>query len=132
MKIYRGHPGPPESTVTVHEGGTTRPLYRPAVGDLGYGWGDGGMLATRLALALAGDVLDDDHEATKIYQRLKHRTVRLWPADQPWMITEADLKAQIEDIRKVERETAQMRAMVAREPAPVVNEGGLGIGGKTP
>jgi hypothetical protein len=51
----------------------------------------------------------------------------LWPADQSWSIGEDQVRAHIANIDEVEQQTAQTRAMVAREPAPVANEGGIGV-----
>lgn len=124
MKTYRGTPGPPENAVTVEDTSGLRIISPPA---LGFGWGDGGPPATHLALALASDVLGDRDAAMRVYQRLKHRTVALWQADAPWTITESEIRVQIDEILKVERETAQTRMMVAREPAPVAMEGGRDI-----
>jgi hypothetical protein len=125
VKTYRGTPGPPEAVVTVEDAnGSVRTIDPPVVG---FGWGNGGPASTQLALMFAMDMLGSREHATCIYQRLKHRTVATWRADQPWTITEAELRAQIDDILKVERETAQARAMVAQEPAPIVMEGGRDI-----
>jgi len=128
MKIYKGELGPALGVVVmVGEGAQISPLLPGLAGD-GYGWGDGGPASTRLALALAVDVLGDEGRAMRVYQRLKHRLVTGLRKESGWTITEDEIVAQIADIEKVERDTATIRGMVAREPAPVVMEGGQGIG----
>jgi len=125
MKIFRGVPG---GQVTVEDGGKVTVL--PSVGNtkLGFAWGNGNAEAGHLALALAENVLGHQ-EATRFYQRLKHRTVMTWTAASQWSISEKDLLSHIEDMRQNERDSAQAKAMVAQQPAPVVYEGGTGIGG---
>lgn len=124
MKIYRGQPG---GQVTVEEGGKVTVL--PSLRKSGFAWGNGGAESSHLALALAGNVLGDLDEAARFHQRLKHRTVMTWTAASQWSISEKDLLSHIDDMRQNERESAQAKAMVVQQPAPVVYEGGTGIGG---
>lgn len=120
MRTYRGTPGD-MSKVTVESGaGAIRSLN--AKGQ--FAWGDGSMNSLFLAKAILEDVLGNENEAVIFMMRFKHRVVMAWRADQSWTITDAEVHTVIEDIRRVERETAQIRAMVAREPPPVVSEGG--------
>ena len=128
MKKFSGIPGAPPR-VNVAAGDSVLPIELPAPPPW---WGNGGPGPTQLALALAKGALGDDNEAMaiKVHQRLKWRTVAAWPSSQPWMITEAEIKAHIDEILKWERETAQARKMVELEPPPVVMEGGGGVGGK--
>src|SRR5258706_1860813 len=125
MKVYRGQPG---GQVTVEDGGKVTVL--PSVNaKMGFSWGSGGAEACHLSLALAENVLGDHEEAVRFYQRLKHRTVMSWTKSSQWSISEKDLLSHIEDMRQNERESSQAKAMVAQQPAPVVYEGGTGIGG---
>jgi hypothetical protein len=127
MKIYRGTPGDPPKVI-VEDGDGIRMLapnpYHP------FAWGDGSVGAADLARAIIADVTGDDREALNLMMRVKHRVVATWTAGEPWTITDAEIRGVIEEIRKIERETSQIRAMVAREPRPVVNEGG-GVGWKS-
>ena len=125
MKVYRGTPG---GQVTVEDGGKVTVL--PSVNvKMGFAWGSGGAEASHLSLALAESVLGDHEEAVRFYQRLKHRTVMSWTKSSQWSISEKDLLSHIEDMRQNERESSQAKAMVSQQPAPVVYEGGTGIGG---
>ena len=127
MKIFRGNPGPPERVVTVEDRGGIRILRSFVLPSALFSWGDGSLGSRHLTQSLAVEVIGEGDGATKIYVRLMHRTVMTWQPDQPWMCTEAEIKMQIDAILQVERETAQSRLMVAREPAPVVREGGRDI-----
>lgn len=128
VKTYRGFPGPPEAKVTVDDPGGPR-FLEPGNSEVGFDWGKKARpaAAVQLAIALATDVTGDAMIAARIYQRLKHRTVLLWADGQPWSITHKELSDHVADILKIERDTAGERAAVARQPAPVVNEGGGGV-----
>jgi hypothetical protein len=126
LKIFRGMPG---GQVTVEDGGKVSVLPPVDPARVDFTWGNGGAGASHLSLALAESVLGDHREAVRFYQRLKHRTVMSWTANSQWTITEKDLLSHIEDMRQNERESAQAKAMVSQQPAPVVYEGGTGIGG---
>lgn len=131
MKIFRGVPGdPPTVTVSIDDVAVF-PIHIDA--PLPW-WGNSGLGVgpKELSLAIAKSVLEDDMLALKIHQRLKYRVVAQWRSDQPWSITADQVKAQVDDILRIERESQSMVAAIAREPVPVVMEGGLGIAGKTP
>jgi hypothetical protein len=127
-KTFRGTPGDPPK-VTVEENGLVRMLASLAAPDLvrPFAWGDGSIGATDLAMALIVDVLGDKNEGIRLKMRLKHRLNiprpgdPFWRAGEPWEMTDGQLSALIEDIRRVERDTAQSRAMAAREPTPIVD-----------
>src|SRR5258706_6813638 len=125
-KIYRGMHG---GQVTVEDGGkvTVLPPFDPTRVD--FAWGNSSAGASHLSLALAESVLGNREEAVRFYQRLKYRTVMLWPKAGQWSISEKDILSHIEDMRQNERMSAQAKAMVAQQPAPVAYEGGTGIGG---
>src|SRR5258706_15904240 len=125
-KIYRGMHG---GQVTVEDGGkvTVLPPFDPTRVD--FAWGNSSAGASHLSLALAESVLGNREEAVRFYQRLKYRTVMLWPKAGQWSISEKDILSHIEDMRQTERMSAQAKAMVTQQPAPVAYEGGTGIGG---
>src|SRR5258706_4361664 len=125
-KIYRGMPG---GQVTVEDGGKVTVLPPFDSTRVDFAWGNSNAGASHLSLALAESVLGNREEAVRFYQRLKHRTVMLWPKAGQWSISEKDILSHIDDMRQNERMSAQAKAMVAQQPAPVVYEGGTGIGG---
>ena len=126
---YQGHE---DGSVTVIDGKKKKALDRaesiglfPAAP---FEWGSGTTPgAARLSIAIARHALGNDHDAVKIYQRLKYRLVAEFKKGQPWSTTKDRVLEIVEDIRKVERETSGERAAVAREPAPVVSDGGAGV-----
>jgi hypothetical protein len=126
-KTYRGYIGPDgAATVTMDDGSGARRLL-PEVAAAGFTWGEKGRTPgeNQLALAILDDALGDADEATRVYQRFKHRTVALWSAGAPWTITLREIIAIVADIKDVERNhTAKARAIVGSQVAPVVNEGG--------
>lgn len=86
------------------------------------------VAGSRLALAILADHLKDDAEAVRLASRFKWRVIVELPAGKPWTITADKIDATLDAIRGVERDTAGQRAAVAREPTPVVSEGGPGLG----
>jgi hypothetical protein len=133
-KTYRGVPGDPPK-VTVNG----RKLANPIVDGVGFDWGSlapGGdaavyrrraMTVTRLALAICADLMGID-EGRKVYMRIRQRIVETWPSHAPWSITSRELLAHVEDMRRVQTEYEVERRRVNLEPAPVVFEGGGGVG----
>jgi hypothetical protein len=150
-RTYRGHPDF-RSTITVEDGGGPRIIKAPNE-EVGFAWGNPFtnvvprlmtvdevaedraikgrhvQASDQLAKVLAMDFLGSEEEATKVYQRLKRRTVSVWRHDQPWSLTERELRTLLDDIEKIERDTAQMRHMMATQVAPIVHVGGIGPGG---
>ncbi len=76
----------------------------------GFAWGYAGSGPAQLALALAADVLGDDQRAVAVHQGLKFALVARWDQDQPWTLTERELR---DKILEVEMERAR-----GREPQP--------------
>jgi hypothetical protein len=109
LKIYTGYRLPGEqgtagaALVTVHqEGRQPRPLdprldvRRHADG---LNWGYGGSGPAQLALALAADVLQDDEQARRVYQKLKSRVIGRLPQDG-WTLSEEQLQAAIQEMQQ--------------------------------
>jgi hypothetical protein len=108
-KTYTGYRLPGEqgtagaALVTVHqEGRQPRPLD-PRF-DLrrhadGLNWGYGGSGPAQLALALAADLLQDDEQARRVYQKLKVRVIGRLPQDG-WTLSEEQLRASIQEIQQ--------------------------------
>lgn len=130
MRVYRGLPGGVAKVTVQMNDGLPRVLryYRQGVG---FGWGNGLLPASHLAFALAASVTGNEAVADKVHLRLKHRLLVNVKADQPWTFTDAEILQHISSIQEIETSTAMSRRMVAQEPAPVVMEGGLGVGGRT-
>jgi hypothetical protein len=61
----------------------------------GFEWGYGGSGPAQLALALAADLLKDDVQAQKVYQRLKFKLVGGLP-NHGWELAEDRLRAGID------------------------------------
>lgn len=127
MKVYRGKASFPNAVTVEADSGSPPSPLQPALAALGYSWGNTSPGDARLALAILTDVLGSEAEASRYHQRLKHRMVQTWPAEQDWTCTEDEVRLHIEDMRRIEREAAPMVRQMAREPAPVVMEGGAGI-----
>lgn len=126
MKTYRGDIGPPP-IIRVDEYGDERVLL--VSDDLAWGKKAPDPGRRLIAILLLNDALNGDTaRAHKYHQRFKHRTVAMWNEDQPWEITDQEIIAHVKDMEAIELETAPMRRQVDREPAPVVMEGGQGIG----
>lgn len=150
-KIYRGQPG--ESPMIGVDGPDGAYILKPKNEDIGFAWGNPyegagpGQFGPNVSqeeaekirqrfrnraaginqtiLAIMTDLLGDEEEAVKVYQRMKHRTVLTWPSNQGWTIGEAQLRKQLDSIADVERETAHIRrSNYARD---VVMEGGAGV-----
>lgn len=129
MKTYRGDLGPPVSISVSADGDDPVPFADGA--DFTGAWSQKLMTAasTNLIRALAIDAGVSKDMTDKVLTRLKWRLIPIWSSSiAPWYITDAEIRAQVDVILKVEAETQQTRAMVAREPAPVVMESGQGIG----
>lgn len=129
MKTYRGDLGPPVSVSVSADGDD--PVAFTDDADFTGAWGQKLMTpaSTNLIHALALDAGVSKDMTDKVLTRLKWRLIPIWSSSiAPWYITDAEIRAQVDVILKVEAETQQTRAMVAREPAPVVMEGGQGIG----
>jgi hypothetical protein len=116
--------------VFVKVGHAVEPLASvDRLGEVLFTWGDSKAGSAHLAEAILLDALDgDDIAATKLRLRFMHRTVSTWREDQPQSISWGEVMAHVAEIKLFEQQTAQTRAMVAREPPPVVMEGGSGIG----
>lgn len=150
MKTFRGHPGD-SPTITVDDAGGPR-ILKPKNEAIGFAWGnptegagpgqlglatdeaaaeirqrlrDRAAAINQTILAIATDLLGSEEEAIKVYQRLKHRTVLTWPSNQPWTVTEEQLRKHLEAIEQIERETAHIRR--SNYPREVVAEGGAGV-----
>jgi len=126
--------GDTEGRVFVIDGKKKKPLD-PArtIGlypNVEFEWGNKGLShgEVRLAVAILRHALGNDADAIKFYQRYKFRVIAELPKGGPFVITKEQVEAVIADIRSVEAESASARAAVAREPAPVANERGAGIG----
>jgi len=118
------------TTVTVTVGKGRAKTLQPTIGKLGYGWGDGGPASRRLAIALLYDALDgNDARTYKFYVRFLHRVIASRPATVGWSMDEEEVLGLVEEMENVENQSASARRAVSLEPAPVVNEGGMGIGG---
>ena len=103
MKVYHGRRTEHGCAVDVEEDGEVS-LLNPRL-DLrkhspaGLEWGYSGSGAAQLALALAADVLGDDHKAEAIYQRLKFKIVGNLP-HEGWILTERQIHAAIDAIEQ--------------------------------
>lgn len=150
MKTYRGHVGD-SPTVTVDDAGGPR-ILKPKNEEIGFAWGDPyegcgpgqlGMATEEEAakvrqrqrnraiainqtiLVILTDLLGNEEEAVKVYQRVKHLTVLRTASNQPLILHEAQLRKMIEEIEQRERETAHLRkSHYVRE---VVSEVGGGV-----
>ncbi len=132
MKVYRGNATPPEGfpAVTVDlvgDGAVQMPL-QPELQAEGFEWGKKGLTLgeKRLAFALLLDATGDKDLALRYHQRLKHRITPSMKTT--WSMTDAEILAHVQSMKDIERESTPMVRQVAQEPAPVVNEGGQGIG----
>lgn len=101
MKVYHGRRTEHGCAVDVEEDGEVS-LLNPRL-DLcnhspaGLEWGYSGSGAAQLALALAADVLGDDHKAEAIYQKLKFKLVGGLP-HEGWVLTEGRIRSAIDAI----------------------------------
>lgn len=69
----------------------------------GFAWGYFGSGPAQLALALAADVLGDDHAALAIYQAFKERFVSMLPGGRGWgPFSASEIRQQIEASRGAE------------------------------
>ncbi len=133
VRIYRGYVATSTDSdfvqfvVSISDGDGMRTLKTDS--RTGFSWGTKGRSPgeSELAFCLLADALDSPREAMNYHQRFKHRVVALWSPESSWSITLPEVLAVVADIKRVEAETAGERAAVARQPAPVVNEGGGGI-----
>jgi hypothetical protein len=125
MKTYRGDMGPPP-TIRVDDGATERVLIESP--DLAWGKTAPDEARRTIAMLLLFDALGDMRQAHTYHQRFKYRTVVTWREGQPWEINEAEIRGHVDDMKAVESSATTMRRQIEREPAPIVNEGGQGIG----
>lgn len=101
-RIYRGIRKVSGCIVTVSIGGRERPL-NPRL-DLanhsptGFDWGYGGSGPSQLALAILADALADDERAIALYQRFKSTWVCSLTRDEPWAISDVDVRQIVEAI----------------------------------
>ena len=65
--------------------------------------------------------------AAPYYGRLLHRMVAALPKDQPFASTSEEIQAHIDDMKRIERETASDRAAIKREPPPIAIETGADV-----
>ena len=133
MKTYRGDPGPPCVVLVWSDDMPDTPPWElnPTLSEQGFAWGqkvDTRGDQARLALAMLIDLLGDEKEAAKYNQRLKYRLLYPLKPEESWEITGAEILGHVEDMKRIARETAPLIKQMALEPAPVVNEGGQGIG----
>lgn len=122
-RTYRGKPGLNDFSVFVSIGGREQTFKR----GFKFAWGDTGPRAAVLAHELVFDVTDDPALTNRVYRRFLHRTVAQWRADAPWIVADAEIAAVIDDIVRIERETAPLRRMVQTAPMPTASEGGRDV-----
>lgn len=127
MKVFHGFP---DHSVVVVDGGGPR-ILEPPTKDSRFAWGNAlmdGPGATQLAKAIMLELVDAA-QATAIYMRFRDRFIRHLIPAQGWVRGEDELMAIVAAILKVDAEdVTRQRSIVSREVAPVVNEGGGGIG----
>lgn len=84
-----------------------------------------GSSDAKAALSILMDALGNEERARELHGRFNWRVVK--EANKGFRITLEKVLATVADIEKVHNETAMGRAIVAREPAPVVSDRGAGV-----
>lgn len=67
----------------------------------GLSWGSHSNGAEQLALALLGDVLDNDPRALRLYPHLCNVLIQQIPAATDWMLTDEDIRVCVRSIETV-------------------------------
>jgi hypothetical protein len=67
-------------------------------------WGYGGSGPAQLALAILADHLDDDQEASNLYQRFKWAVIAELPRHR-WTLTSQEIDMVLRNLREAERPT---------------------------
>lgn len=126
IRVYRGYVTPDGPVVVADDGGGPRFLQPDPT--IGFAWGKNGLVPAyggrQLAMAILSDATGDEQEAARLATRFQHRVVVPWTAGEPWQITVRQVLAHVEEMCKIEIETAGERAAVARQ-LPQVEGGGL-------
>jgi len=98
MKTYHGFRDRNQTAhVYVRSGRARRPLRMRLDLDnhspTGLEWGYPGSGPAQLALALLADALHDSHRALRLHQPFKWKVVALLPTDEPWTMTDDEVRA---------------------------------------
>jgi hypothetical protein len=123
VKTYRGHPladGTGSVSVDMGDGRDTR-FLKPRNEAVGFTWGRKGISPgeSDLAFVMLTDALGSEMAATKVYQRFKHRVIGLLGLGSPWSLSHKDVTDVVDEITRVERDTAPIRAQMAHQNPPV-------------
>lgn len=66
-----------------------------------FGWGSKSVGASRLAIALLADALDDERTAVALFTIFRDDVIARMPASEPWMISDNVVRAIAASISKV-------------------------------
>ncbi len=93
----------------------------------GFAWGIDQPGAAQLAFALLFDALDNDGQAMRFHMRYKRRVLLALDKDRGWTLTLADVLAEVEAIKEVDKLVQREQQRIAKEPPPVVSDRGQGV-----
>ncbi len=95
-----------------------------------FSWGTRTHETAASALAILLDLLGDEKRAMTLHRRFMYRSlVDRLKSDQPFTLTEDEIRRTIEAIEEVAETTESERAAVDVQPAPMLIETGIGPGG---